>query len=815
MFERLGLDIKRIGILAAFAIIVIGLSVFIAMRQGLPAYGASYVPEEMAYGATRAPFVESARDTLPDTGPIPLESAPLDPDFVMLYENEYMAFYYREERNVFAIRDKRIDYVWKTGLDAPFPSQMDDFVRGLTDDELATMEIYRVVRMSDPFIAMANSVITIEFFNEANAPIIRSSASRDGVNTSLSATAAPNRFIMTSVFPDIDLTINVHITFEGTRVIFDIPNEEVTGTGRRVLSAIHITPFLGATGGVIEHFDPVRRFFDADNREALPMIPGYFFVPDGSGALIRFNYNYMSFSEYRGFVFGPDYGQSQFFEMEASNHVPLQNPAMPVFGVSHGNGWAGFVAFATNGEEYMEIVAMPHQNTTYYNFIYPRFVYNRIYLHVYDRRGSGFFTRPRYMSDFDVTMVYEFLAYTDGQLACYVGMAQAYRRHLLETGQLVLGGSNPGVRVDFLMSDISPNIVSHTQIALTTADHVQNILEELDSLGVENITTNLFGWQRDGITGGRPGTVSFRGSIGSRSDFTQLGDFARQNGMRLAFAQEYFVINREQMMFLNNAAIHLSGQHITTDISNIVPGAAPVTEQAYARPERSVAWLESDLQALGFLDYHMITGISSRVISDHTGQGITVQESRALLEEAFEAASQTHGLFLHRANQFLFRFASAYMDMPVFSSQHIIQTDTVPFLQMVLHGAMDMFSPYANFSFYTERDVLRMIDYNVNPSFIITHNPSHLLQHTNSAHFFTTEYGRYRDLIVEVSAKVQGVLSQVAGYEWINRQVYISGVVVNSYRNAAGGTRQIIINYTDYDVYVNGSLVPAVNAVVI
>lgn len=814
MFE--GSNIKRIGILAAFAVIVIGLSVFIAMRQGLPAYGASYVTGEAYSGASHAPFVESARDTLPDYGPIPLESAPLDPAFVLLYENADMAFYYREDRNVFAIRDKRIDYIWKTGLDAPFPSEVEDFARGLSDSELDEMSIYRLVRMSPPFIAMANSAITIEFFNDANALIMRSSMPQAGIaSTTLAGTDAPNRFIMTTFFYEIDLTINMHITFEGTRIVYDIPNEEITGTGRRVLSAIHITPFLGATGGAIEHYDTGRRFFDPDSQEALPMIPGYVFVPDGSGALIRFNYNYMSFSEYRGVVYGPDYGQSQFFQMDASNHVPLQNPTMPVFGISHGNGWAGFVAYATQGEEYMEIVAMPHQNTTYFNFAYPRFVYNRIYLHVYDRRGSGFFTRPRYISDFRLSMVYEFLADVDGELACYVGMAQAYRAHLLETGQLQMGGSNPGIRVDFLMSDISPNIVSHTQIALTTISQTQDILEELSALGVKNITTNLLGWQRDGITGGRPGNVSFRNNIGSRSDFSGLADFARQSDIRLALIQDYFVINRVQMSYLNNAAIHLSGQHITTDITDIVPNAAPVTEQAFARPERSVEWLSRDLRALDFMDYHMITGITSRVISDHTGQGITVQESRALLEEAFEAASQSHGLFLHRANQFLFRFADAFMDVPVFSSQHIIQTDTVPFLQMVLHGTMDLFSPYANFSFYTERDILRMIDYNVNPSFIITHNPSHLLQHTNSAHFFTTEYGRYRDLIVEVSAQVQGILSQVAGYEWVHRQVYASGVVINSYENSGGHVRQIIINYTDYDVYVNGITVPAVSAIVL
>ena len=805
----------RGAIAAVFTIVVLTASVLIAMAQGTPAIGGATGAQADMTAPTRRAFIETARDTSPAGEGLPLPQVELSDAFELLYQNAHMAFYYREDRNVFAIRDMRNNYIWKSGLDAPFFAEVDDFVRGLTREQIAELdhEVYRYVRMGAPFIAMANSVLTVEFFNEADAIMTISSGSASGVTTTLAPTAEANRFIMTSVFHDIDLTVRVHITFDGTRIIYDIPNDDITGAGRGVLAAIHLVPFKGAAGGVIERLNPETGSFE---RENIPMIPGYIFVPDGSGALIRFNYNYIDFTEYRGHVFGRDYGLGHTFQMWSGVHVPLQNPAMPVFGINHWNGQAGFVAYATTGAEYMEIVAMPHQHTTYFNFAYPRFVFNRRFLQVYNMQGGGFLTRRDTASDIDITMVYEFLAAVDGQLACHVGMAQAYRAHLIETGQLVAGTTNaPGVRVDFFMSDISPNIVSHTQVALTTADDVRDILTELDALGVQNITTNLFGWQAGGVTGGHPGNVSFRNSVGSRRDFIALAGFARDHGIRLSFAQDYFTINSVQMMNLGNAARHYNGQFMTMNISAIVPPSAPVTEISFARPVRSAQWLSDTLSSLDFMDYHSIFGISSRLISDHTGQGMLVQETRAYLEEAFENASRSHGLFLHRANQYLFRFAAAYLDIPVFTSQHLIQTDTVPFLQMVLHGTMDLFAPYSNFSFYTERDVLRMIDYNIFPSFIVTQNPSHLLQHTNSAHLYSTEYGRYRDMIVDVSNTVYQALSQVAGYEWINRQVVKSGVVVNTYQNSAGGRRQIIINYTDYPVTINDIRVGAVSAQVV
>ena len=42
---------------------------------------------------------------------------------------------------------------------------------------------------------------------------------------------------------------------------------------------------------------------------------------------------------------------------------------------------------------------------------------------------------------------------------------------------------------------------------------------------------------------------------------------------------------------------------------------------------------------------------------------------------------------------------------------------------MVLRGTMEVYGPYSNFSFYTQEDILRMIDYNVSPAFILSKQP--------------------------------------------------------------------------------------------
>jgi hypothetical protein len=152
-----------------------------------------------------------------------------------------------------------------------------------------------------------------------------------------------------------------------------------------------------------------------------------------------------------------------------------------------------------------------------------------------------------------------------------------------------------------------------------------------------------------------------------------------------------------------------------------------------------------------------------------------------------------------------------FLDTPVYATQFLIETDTVPFLQLVLQDSMTMYAPYSNFSFYTQKDVLRMIDFNLYPSFALTERPAYLLALTNANRFYSTEYTEYKTLIDRIYHDVDDVLSQVIGTRWIDRTVIDNGIILNTY---ADGTR-ILINYTDEAVTFEGALIRALSAEVL
>ena len=76
------------------------------------------------------------------------------------------------------------------------------------------------------------------------------------------------------------------------------------------------------------------------------------------------NENKTKFSEYNSKVYGTDPSTESNYYSSLDDVVPLKNPTMPVFGISHGDGTqAAFVAYADQGDEYMSINAAPASTT--------------------------------------------------------------------------------------------------------------------------------------------------------------------------------------------------------------------------------------------------------------------------------------------------------------------------------------------------------------------------------------------------------------------------------------------------------------------
>lgn len=813
--------------------------------------------------AVGAAFLNTNRDTRPAPDKVTSEMKVASAYQLLCQVGDYK-YYFRDDRDVIAIENTKTGYLWKTGIDTPLPSQIEDAFAIVQDaeeegsnedildyaDELNlegtnAQKIRQVKQIadspidssfqSDQYAAYANSLITVEYFSGSGKSMkttrVSSAAEDDKEGTSGLQVEDEAKHIYKLeckfTLDDKELGMNVYITFgEDGKINYSVPYKEITGDGIGQISQVVITPFLGASGGALKYYDTKDE--DWVNVKANKVTPGYALIPDGSGALIRFQENKAKFTAYEGAVYNADPSKQLTYRSVADDVVPVKDPTMPVFGISHGDGTqAAFVAYADKGDEYMTLNAVPastEDEEIRYTYAYAGFTYNSEFYQVINQAGESYRKVQDAPNKFDIDLTYQFLTGdgSDGTpSADYVGMAQAYRQHLIEEKVLTEVDQETGdipIRIDFLMSDSKKGVFSTQEVEVTSVGDVDEILAKLTKDGIKNINSGLIGWQSGGETLSKPNSTSISGSVGSKSELKDLMSKYAEKGIDISFSREFTTINEDMISYYDNAAKHLNTKYLEVDQSTVLPKNVPVAEFGYALPKKTASWITDLYENLG--DYSQsftIDGASNVLVSSYDSDGVesTVTDAIGYYQDAIGKIKK-NGTKVNLAspNKYLWKYTDRYLQSTVGTSQYVYETDTVPFLQLVLHGTMEVYAPYANFSFYSITDQLRMIDYNINPSFVLTKEPSYLLSATKSSDYYSTEFEQYEELVKEIYTTVNESLSQVAGYSWTGRKVVNDGVIANTYEKD-GNIKTIIINYTEDDITVDGNKVAKLSAAVV
>ncbi len=690
----------------------------------------------------------------------------------------------------------------------------------VTVDELLEVCIPLEERMNETYTAFANSLVSIEYFNSKNSPFYASSGM---FNEEGKAEVVQSNFgmieddgsewVLEVNFIDQEIELKLYISFTESGIEYDLYNDDITGAGTEYLAGVIIAPFQGAGGGAKEAYD-ASNVYDIEWSDEIVFndpIPGYVLVPEGSGTLVRFNDYNIKLNKLRIDTYGMNPTQNYFFRSASSEFIPFKTLSLPLFGISHGNNQAGFVAYATSGDEYMTLEIWPEEHITYYTNAFARFNYNATYFQIYNRAGEGNLQLQDERNNFDIHLVYEYLdgTSTEGERADYVGMALKYREYLFGEEHATYDYEDIPIRLDFLMSDSEKSLIGFQNQVTTTTDGVDRILDDILDKGITNINSGLLGWNDGGISLGDPRDTDFSSDIGRKRDFEDLIDNYQDLGVDISLSQNYFLINEEIMRYQGNAAKHTTGWYATKFIWDY-----NLEQIYYASPKKSIEWMldqTDEIDDLG-VDSYTVDGITNNLISDFNID-MWRNDAKEYIVNGFSKLDSDVLLNAYQPNAYLLEYVDRYLQAPVYGTQYLIETDTVPFLQLVLQGQMEVYGPYANFSFYTEADMLRMIDYNVYPSFVLTEQPAYLLTDTLSRNFYSTEYTLYEELIQELYTEVNDALRYTINYSWVNREVIIPGVIVNTYENGTN-TVQIIINYTEDPFEYNGETVEPVSYMV-
>ncbi len=737
----------------------------------------------------------------------------------MLFDNDYFTFYFRDELDVLFIYDKTADFTYKTGLDVPFDDDVEDAC-----EELLDTEGYTVTNLEDTCTpledlsssgkAYGNSFLVLEYLEEIDGRIDTLYSADDDFTSELSQVEGDgSHWVLDIDYDDFDTEVRVHMYFTDQGVEYEIRDSEIVSESREKILSISVTPFMGAQGGYKEYFNTETLEYDIVTENGLN--PGYSFVPDGSGALIRYEDTNIEVDEYHATVYGGDLTRAYSYNEVELEYIEPSDATLPVFGMSYGDDTeVAFVAYATSGDEYMEIVSVPLSSKLHYVQTYSKYIYNAKYNQIYSEDQPGYSTLSDTVNNFDLYIHYDFLngdGSSNTYQASYVGMALTYRDYLLDEGLISLTDSSYQdipVRIDFLMADSKTGIFGYEEQVSTTADNVSDILNQIYSNGVMNVNSGLLGWQEGGMILTSPKDLDFSSSIGTKREFSNLFEEMTALGYDVSFVNDYAYINEDMETLRGNAVKHINGLYYTRTLTNY----QTISELTLVKTTVAAEWLNDHAEEFKDMGQTSITidGITNNLYGAPTDD-LTALDSITLLQETFDSINEDLVINAYNPNVYLMSSVDRYLNMPVYSSQYILASDTVPFIELVFQGTVEMYAPYANFSFSSANDVLRMIDYNLYPSFVLTEEPSYVLASTNSNEFISTQFSDYEDLITSIYNDINDALGSVDGATWESRIVLADGLVLNEYSNDV----KIVINYTNQSMVYNGNTVGANDYIVI
>jgi hypothetical protein len=144
---------------------------------------------------------------------------------------------------------------------------------------------------------------------------------------------------------------------------------------------------------------------------------------------------------------------------------------------------------------------------------------------------------------------------------------------------------------------------------------------------------------------------------------------------------------------------------------------------------------------------------------------------------------------------YLYKYLNDYYDAPITSSELIFIDETIPLVSLVLSGYADLYSPYMNFSSNDTDSMLRLIEFGIYPSFVLTGESTYDLKQTASNDVYTSEYKYLKDRIDFYYSNINQTLSEVLGSEMVDHRIIEPGLVRVEYSNG----KKILINYNNTD----------------
>lgn len=540
---------------------------------------------------------------------------------------------------------------------------------------------------------------------------------------------------------------------------------------------------------------------------------GYVLLPDGSGALMDFTTDYTSRTEYTIPVYGLDWSVAS--DTLTTGQFQYEYAALPLFGMVDGED--AFLAVIEGGQPKATINF--HQAGPYFkrNAAYLTFrMVNKdsVYLSGSDN-SSKVVVFESSLAEETCSVHYQFLPKNSG----YVEMAALYRQRLIEEGALKdLEDSQVSLLLETICGVWSKKNmlgISYEGVtAATTYEQNKLLAQDLLSSGVGSLDLKPIGWFNSGVYHDFAGNVKLNRVLGGKKAWNELVKYANDSGVGLYPDVDFQRIPEMDWGFIPtlDSAFRLDSNEAKF---SILSRALLLEKEDYGLTPSNLYLLSpgnyADVTASFLKDFTKIQsqGLSLRstwAYSDFNDSDmISRPETVELLQAHMQTLSGSADLMIQNGAQYTFAYTQKMSGVSSDCSHYRVADQAVPFLQMVLHGSMKLYTSPINLASNFEIAVLRAIEYGMLPNFQVTYEDSSVLKESEYSDNYASGYESWRADILRTYAEIAQSLDGLIGAAITDHAQVAEDVYATTYETGD----VIYVNYNQNDVTVNGITVPA------
>ena len=457
---------------------------------------------------------------------------------------------------------------------------------------------------------------------------------------------------------------------------------------------------------IITEINIMNSFGAADMSEE-----GYFIIPDGCGALVRFNNKKtMETDAYSQPVYGRD-----ITAVPTHKGAVTEQLCLPVYGIVKEDN--AMLVIAEKGDANANLsVSVSEQSNSSYNLCGFNFTLrgtDTFYMSGSNDKFTVFETGD--IKTDDIELLYYPIS---AENADYTDVAASYRQYLMDNRGLteksvpeqapmyisLYGGVQKKKPVFGIPVTMKTPVTSFSQ--------GREILNDLTESGVENIIVSYKNWTDDGIENKVDTSASPSDTLGGKTEFSALSDFIEDNGFELypvSDNRDFYSGNGYNS--INNTCVRISGSYsriVSYDRAYDIPDGfkdnmSLLSPHYYSEVFSDIgeSYNKAGLKGVS------VGNLTSSLYGDYGKREISRSDAERLAVEGYEILTEKleNGILADTANAYAIPYASHITNVPLSSSRFDIFNEDIPFYQMVLHGLV----PYSSTAINGSADPDRLL----------------------------------------------------------------------------------------------------------